>query len=78
MLKRDLAYELFSRDLQALDGLFSREPNRVQWSQSAPPQYPDSRPPTPPPRATSVPPQEKPTIAQPKPQVGRTATFLRQ
>ena len=27
MLKRDLSYELFSRELQALDELFSREPD---------------------------------------------------
>ena len=26
MLKRDLSYDLFSRELQALDELFSREP----------------------------------------------------
>jgi len=33
MLKRDLSYDLFSRELQALDGLFSREPeDRVQWA----------------------------------------------
>ena len=33
MLKRDLSYDLFSRELQALDELFSREPEaRVEWA----------------------------------------------
>ena len=33
MLKRDLSHDLFSRELQALDGLFSREPK--DWAQWA-------------------------------------------
>jgi len=33
MLKRDLSYELFSRELQALDELFSREPE--DWAEWA-------------------------------------------
>jgi len=33
MLKRDLSYDLFSRELQALDELFSREPE--DWAQWA-------------------------------------------
>jgi len=38
MLKRDLSYDLFSRELQALDKLFSREPqdgkpiSRFPWT----------------------------------------------
>jgi len=33
MLKRDLSYDLFSRELRALDELFSREPeDRVEWA----------------------------------------------
>ena len=33
MLKRDLSYDLFSRELQALDELFSREPEDLaQWT----------------------------------------------
>ena len=36
MLKRDLSYELFSRELQALDELFSREPEDwAGWAGSA-------------------------------------------
>jgi len=37
MLKRDLSYELFSRKLQALDELFSREPESwAEWTKREP------------------------------------------
>ena len=37
MLKRDLSYDLFSRELQALDELFSREPKDwAEWAKREP------------------------------------------
>ena len=59
MLKRDLSYDLLSRELQALDELFSREPeDGAQWAKRSPPTIPEEkfephpqpRPPTPHPK----------------------------
>ena len=44
MLKRDLSYDLFSRELQALDELFSREPEDwAQWAKRQNPAGTDTR-----------------------------------
>jgi len=48
MLKRDLSYELFSRELRALDELFSREPEDwAEWAGSARDYYTAKREPSP-------------------------------
>jgi len=48
MLKRDLSYELFSRELQALDELFSRGPEGwAEWAGSARDYYTAKREPSP-------------------------------
>jgi len=47
MLKRDLSYELFSRELQALDELFSREPEGwAEWAGFARSHYTAKREPS--------------------------------
>ena len=64
MLKRDLSYDLLSRELQALDELFSREPE--DWAERAKrglPVWvspPPSRPATPPPPPPPPPPASTP------------------
>jgi len=48
MLKRDLSYELFSRELQALEELFSRDPEGwAEWAGSARDYYTAKREPSP-------------------------------
>jgi len=57
MLKRDLSYELFSRELQALNELFSREPGNTP--PPVPPKVPIVPPKVPivPPKVPVVPPK---------------------
>jgi len=62
MLKRDLSYDLFSRELQALDGLFSREPE--DWAQWAKRGAVTSRPePAPPSRQNTIRPPSRQNTA---------------
>ena len=72
MLKRDLSYELLSRELQALDELFSREPEDwAEWAGYARSHYTAKREPFPGNIVSTPDPKPKPA-----PTLPQTSTYF--